>query len=126
MLHTLIRVPAPEGLDLSDLYPRIKEPFGVDTDFFLFVEDGEIRIKAPEGVEAPEGLADFLTAYVPPPLPEPPAPYVPTYADLRREAYDREIPIADQLDALRKGIDGPEWAEIVATANAIKAQYPKP
>jgi hypothetical protein len=125
-----VAVPEPEGLDLCDLRPKLA-PWGIDEAFLLFVEDGEIRIKAEvesEGDEPPpppDGLADFLAAYVPPPPPEPPPPYVPTYAELRREAYDAEIPIGDQLDALAKGLDGPEWEAVCATRADIKARFPK-
>lgn len=47
---------------------------------------------------------------------------VKTYADLRRAEYP---PLEDAIDALGKGIDGPEWLAYVAKRQAIKAKYPK-
>lgn len=48
----------------------------------------------------------------------------PDYAELRRKAYDREMPIRDQLDAIMKGGDALD--EMRRRALAIKARIPKP
>ena len=49
-----------------------------------------------------------------------PEPYVPTYADLRREAYPD---VGDQLDALWKG--GAEAEAMKEKIMAVKTKYPK-
>lgn len=133
--QTLVAVPTPDGLeDLNDLYAQVRQ-FGVGITLSLFVEDGEIRIKAdvPEGEEPPvppNGLAEFLAAYSPPPPLEPSVPYIPTYADLRADAYALEVgPIEQQIDAIFKSMtfpDGSEAASIQAKRQAIKDRHPKP
>lgn len=49
-------------------------------------------------------------------------PDIPDYYALRRAAYPS---LADQLGALWKGIDSPEYQAILAQIQAVKDQYPK-
>lgn len=51
------------------------------------------------------------------------SPAVPDYYALRRNAYP---PIGEQLGATFKGIDSPEFLEMQAKIEAVKALYPKP
>ena len=50
-------------------------------------------------------------------------PEIPDYYAKRRDEYP---PIGDQLGAIAKGLDSPEYLEILAKIDAIKAKYPKP
>lgn len=50
-------------------------------------------------------------------------PDYPDYYALRRDEYP---PIGDQLDAISKGIDSPEYQEILIKIQAVKDKYPKP
>jgi hypothetical protein len=129
-MKTHLTHPAPEHLDLCDLYPMLK-PYGVGATICLFVEQGQILIKTPEAGEDPDtetldAIRTTLEGYQPGPPPAPPPPIPPSYRVLRAAAYEAEIPMGDQLDALAKGIDSPEWKAVVATRQAIKARFPKP
>ena len=50
-------------------------------------------------------------------------PDMPDYYAQRRMAYP---PLGDQLDAMWKGIDSPEYALIQQKISEVKLQYPKP
>jgi hypothetical protein len=50
-------------------------------------------------------------------------PDVPDYYALRRAAYPS---IGDQLDALWRGSESQEYADMLAKINAVKTLYPKP
>lgn len=50
-------------------------------------------------------------------------PEIPDYYAKRRGEYP---PLSDQMGALLKGTDSPEYAEILAKVTAVKAKYPKP
>jgi hypothetical protein len=50
-------------------------------------------------------------------------PDIPDYYTQRRLAYP---PLGDQLDAVWKGIDSPEYALIQQKINEVKQKYPKP
>lgn len=54
---------------------------------------------------------------------EEPTPDVPDYYAKRRAEYPS---IGDQLGALYKGIDSPEYAAMQAKIQAVKDKYPKP
>lgn len=54
---------------------------------------------------------------------EEPTPEIPDYYAKRRTEYPS---IGDQLGAIAKGLDSPEYLEILAKINAVKAKYPKP
>lgn len=51
------------------------------------------------------------------------APDMPDYYALRRREYP---PIGDQLGAIAKGIDSPEYLSILAKIEEVKLKYPKP
>ena len=50
-------------------------------------------------------------------------PEIPDYYAKRRSEYPS---IGDQLGAIAKGLDSPEYLEILAKIDAVKAKYPKP
>jgi hypothetical protein len=50
-------------------------------------------------------------------------PEIPDYYAKRRNEYP---PLSDQIGALLKGADSPDYAEILAEVAAVKAKYPKP
>jgi hypothetical protein len=50
-------------------------------------------------------------------------PDSPDYYAKRRAEYP---PIGDQLGAIAKGLDSPEYASILAAIEAVKIKYPKP
>lgn len=54
---------------------------------------------------------------------EEPSPEIPDYYAKRRSEYPS---IGDQLGALYKGIDTPEYAAMQAKIQAVKDKYPKP
>ena len=51
------------------------------------------------------------------------SPTIPDYYALRRNAYP---PIGEQLGATFKGVESPEFIEMQARIEAVKALYPKP
>jgi hypothetical protein len=53
---------------------------------------------------------------------EPVVPDIPDYYAKRRNEYP---PIGDQLDALWKGADSPEFAAVIYKIQQVKNQYPK-
>ena len=50
-------------------------------------------------------------------------PEIPDYYAKRRGEYPS---LSDQMGAILKGTDSPEYAEILAKVSAVKAKYPKP
>ena len=50
-------------------------------------------------------------------------PEMPDYYAKRRDVYP---PIGDQLGAIAKGMDSPEYLDILARIQAVKDKYPKP
>jgi hypothetical protein len=60
---------------------------------------------------------------VPIPKSEIVTPDVPDYYALRRKEYPS---IGDQLGAIAKGINSPEYQNILAQIEAVKQKYPKP
>lgn len=48
---------------------------------------------------------------------------IPDYYAKRREAYP---PLGDQLGAIAKGLDSPEYLDILAKIQEVKDRYPKP
>jgi hypothetical protein len=80
-------------------------------------EEKTFTVVVGESEDEIQGLVDFYIDSIK----NPPAPPVPTYAQLRAQAYP---PITDYIDGVVKG-DQAQIDAYIAACLAVKAQYPK-